>query len=161
MSALVSKAIAHAEAAHKVELDDYQSNRVYTALVDAEVLLRHTTRRDVWLDLGISGRRAGKALIAGVAQTALDYMRIVIREEHPVTEQPAPIINSGPHIADLVLEDIKARKEKGIETYGTALQPFNGRSMLQDAYEEALDLAVYLKGKILEENTCTCNRKND
>ena len=36
----------------------------------------------------------------------------------------------------------------GIRKYGTPLQPDNGRDSLQDAYEEALDLCVYLKNEI-------------
>ena len=42
------------------------------------------------------------------------------------------------------------RLELGIERYGTGLQAYNGRDMLQDAYEEALDLCVYLKGIMYE-----------
>ncbi len=51
---------------------------------------------------------------------------------------------------DLVIEDMKARDLMGRERYNTPLVPHNGRSSLQDAYEEALDLAVYLKNAILE-----------
>lgn len=57
-----------------------------------------------------------------------------------------------PHIADIVIEEMKKRKEFGIKKYGVPLQPYNGRSALQDAYEEALDLAQYLRQKIYEEN---------
>lgn len=59
--------------------------------------------------------------------------------------QPKPVANNGPHIADLVCVDIRYRKDKGVETYGTPLQAFNGRDALWDAYEEALDLAIYLR----------------
>lgn len=45
----------------------------------------------------------------------------------------------------LVLEDMEVRRKLGIERYGRPVQTFNGRDALQDAYEEALDLAVYLK----------------
>ena len=45
---------------------------------------------------------------------------------------------------------MKERDEVGLKRYGTRLQPFNGRDMLLDAYAEALDLVVYLKGAILE-----------
>jgi hypothetical protein len=38
----------------------------------------------------------------------------------------------------------------GIAKYGTPLQTFNGRDPLIDAYQEALDLAVYLKQAIME-----------
>jgi hypothetical protein len=57
-----------------------------------------------------------------------------------------------PAVWDLVLEDMKARDQLGMHRYGTRLEPFNGRDALQDAYEEALDLAVYLKQAIVERN---------
>jgi len=46
---------------------------------------------------------------------------------------------------------MKARRKMGIEKYGTPLQPNNGRNALIDAYQEVLDLAVYLKQKIIED----------
>lgn len=54
------------------------------------------------------------------------------------------------HTAQLVINDLTARREVGIQRYGTALQPFNGRDVLRDAYEEALDLACYLRQAIAE-----------
>jgi hypothetical protein len=51
----------------------------------------------------------------------------------------------------MVIEDMKARDDFGRLKYGTPLQPFNGRSALRDAYQEALDLAVYLRQRIFEE----------
>lgn len=65
-------------------------------------------------------------------------------------EQPLPTKNDGPCIQDLVIEDINARKLVGIQRYGTVLQPNNGRDALRDAYEEALDLAQYLKQALVE-----------
>lgn len=50
----------------------------------------------------------------------------------------------------LVIEDMEARREFGIAKYGTPLQAFNGRDALMDAYQEALDLAVYLRQAIQE-----------
>lgn len=70
----------------------------------------------------------------------------------PEFDQAAPIPNDSPYIQDLVVADINARKEHGIKKYGTALQAGNGRSMLLDAYEEALDLAIYLRGEIEQRN---------
>jgi hypothetical protein len=64
--------------------------------------------------------------------------------------QPDPIPTSGPAIADLVLADLTARKAEGIRRYGVPLQAHNGRDALQDAYEEALDLALYLRQAIEE-----------
>jgi hypothetical protein len=52
---------------------------------------------------------------------------------------------TGPEIFPLVQADLEARRQKGIATYGEALRANNGRDALQDAYEEALDLAVYLR----------------
>lgn len=67
-----------------------------------------------------------------------------------ITDQPPPKINIGPHVWDLVVEDMRNRDEVGAENYGTHLQPFNGRDALVDAYHEALDLAAYLRQEIYE-----------
>jgi len=53
-------------------------------------------------------------------------------------------------IATLVKNDIESRAEKGVKTYGERLRPNNGRDALWDAYEEALDLCMYLRQKIEE-----------
>lgn len=68
----------------------------------------------------------------------------------PERDQVAPTPNENRPIQDMVIEDILERKEHGIRKYGTPVQAFNGRSMLQDAYEEVMDLAVYLRGAIEE-----------
>ncbi len=65
--------------------------------------------------------------------------------------QGLPTVNNQPYIHDLVIVDIEARRAIGIERYGTALQPHNGRNALLDAYEEVLDLAMYLKQRLVEE----------
>lgn len=52
---------------------------------------------------------------------------------------------------DAVILDMQARDKLGRERYGRPLKPFNGRNSLQDAYEEALDLAVYLKQLLIEQ----------
>ena len=59
--------------------------------------------------------------------------------------QPLPTPNDRPHITDLVMQDLSDRKALGIARYNTPLQPFNGRDSLQDAYEECLDQALYLR----------------
>lgn len=53
-------------------------------------------------------------------------------------------------VQELVRRDLVIREEVGIERYGTALYPNNGRDALRDAYEEALDLACYLRQAMLE-----------
>jgi hypothetical protein len=51
---------------------------------------------------------------------------------------------------DLVLADISARDQAGLAKYKTRLMPHNGRDALIDAYQEALDLVVYLRQAIFE-----------
>lgn len=67
-------------------------------------------------------------------------------------QQPKPKPNNNKDCWLEVLTDMNNRRELGISRYGTPLQPHNGRNSLQDAYEEALDLVVYLKQVILEQN---------
>lgn len=51
----------------------------------------------------------------------------------------------------MVIEDMKRRDEFGERKYHTKLKPFNGRDALVDAYQEALDLVVYLRQQIEED----------
>ena len=64
--------------------------------------------------------------------------------------EPKPKKNTNPAIWDLVLKDIKDRDDYGLKKYGTRLRPFNGRDALIDAYQEVLDLVVYLRQLIYE-----------
>lgn len=86
-------------------------------------------------------------------------------------DQPLPVKNDRPFIHDIivadlrremsghlllggevesVVADIEARKALGISRYGVALQPFNGRDCLRDAYEELLDAAAYTRQAMVE-----------
>lgn len=56
-------------------------------------------------------------------------------------------------LANEVKEDIENRIIKGVATYGERLKPFNGRIALQDAYEEILDLALYIKQELKERDS--------
>lgn len=67
-----------------------------------------------------------------------------------VGEQEDPRPNDGAAIWDLVVEDMRARDAIGRERYGTPLQAGNGRDPLIDAYQEALDMTVYLRQAIEE-----------
>lgn len=64
--------------------------------------------------------------------------------------EPVPTSNDGPSMHDLVIEDMKERRHFGLIKYGTVLQTDNGRDPLIDAYQEALDLVVYLRQAIEE-----------
>lgn len=58
--------------------------------------------------------------------------------------EPSPIF-------DLVIADLRERDRIGYAEYGKPMTTFDGRDSLWDAYEEVLDLAVYLR-KAIEEN---------
>jgi hypothetical protein len=53
-----------------------------------------------------------------------------------------------------VIAELESREAKGMETYGTTLdrQDLTRSEWLQHAYEEALDLALYLKKLKIEED---------
>lgn len=42
-----------------------------------------------------------------------------------------------------ISQEVPARRQVGIQRYGTALQPFNGRDALRDLWEELLDASTY------------------
>jgi len=67
-----------------------------------------------------------------------------------VEHEPEPIKNDEIIVWNLVLQDMKDRDFIGVKKYGMHLQPFNGRRPLVDAYQEALDLVVYLRQTIYE-----------
>jgi hypothetical protein len=52
---------------------------------------------------------------------------------------------------DLVMEDLKARKEYGFKKYGVYVQANDGRDGLIDLYQELLDACVYIR-KVIHEN---------
>jgi hypothetical protein len=65
-------------------------------------------------------------------------------------KQPKSVPNDGPAVWDLVFADMNERDQMGTRKHGTRLQPNNGRDVLVDAYQEALDLVVYLRQAIYE-----------
>lgn len=65
--------------------------------------------------------------------------------------QPPPV-HGRQDILPLVLKDLQDRAIYGKQQYGTYLQSHNGRDALMDAYQEALDLVMYLR-QALEERT--------
>jgi hypothetical protein len=60
----------------------------------------------------------------------------------------------------MVLADLTERQRLGIARYGTTLQPHNGRDALVDAYQEALDLALYLRQAIAEQDEPAPSRES-
>lgn len=85
-----------------------------------------------------------------------DYAEAIRAERaaHPmqilrVQDQPPPEESEGDVWAEII-EDMTERRQVGIDRYGTPLQRFNGRDAMTDAYQEALDLLVYLRQHIGE-----------
>jgi hypothetical protein len=86
-----------------------------------------------------------------------------------ITQEPKPKFNNKSPLWNQVILDVeklfvgdpriklkiqslmKKRNEFGVQKYGIALTINNGRSFLNDAGQEALDLIVYLKGMMLSE----------
>ena len=55
-------------------------------------------------------------------------------------------------ILQIVIAELKVREERGLSKYGTTMdrKDLTAKEWLQHAYEEALDLSLYLK-KLIEE----------
>lgn len=66
------------------------------------------------------------------------------------TPEPPPTGGTGPSIHHLVMADLYERKQFGLRKYKTLLRANNGRDALMDAYQESLDMAVYLRQAIAE-----------
>lgn len=64
--------------------------------------------------------------------------------------EPMPIGGTGDKVLDQVMKDLTDRDTVGQKKYGESLRSFNGRDCLMDAYQEALDLVMYLRQAIME-----------
>lgn len=67
------------------------------------------------------------------------------------TAKQAKPSGSGNPILGMVLADLTNRALEGKEKYGEPLKAHNGRNALWDAYQEALDLTMYLRQLIQEQ----------
>jgi hypothetical protein len=77
------------------------------------------------------------------------------------TPERPPIPNDRRAVWELVVEDMRDRDAAGRSKYGTPLQPFNGRDALVDAYQECLDLCVYLRQKIEEQRATRTDARTE
>jgi hypothetical protein len=55
-------------------------------------------------------------------------------------------------VEEKLKSDLTARQEAGIAKYGTQLKTHNGRDALVDAYQESLDLLMYLRQWMMEQD---------
>lgn len=67
----------------------------------------------------------------------------------PSTDQQLPS-GGQQEVQQALINVIAARRELGIRKYGQRVMTYNGRSALRDAWEEVIDLAVYLTQMMLE-----------
>lgn len=77
--------------------------------------------------------------------------RNLLPEEDAATAKQQAPKGSGNPILGMVLADMTNRALEGKEKYGEPLLAHNGRNPLWDAYQEALDLAMYLRQAIEEQ----------
>jgi len=98
-----------------------------------------------------------------------DCFRIVMNHKDSTTFSSAvdePMPTSGkdlvldevlkhPSITSNIRNDLEDRAQKGLSEYGTYLQSYNGRNATMDAYQESLDLLMYMKQMEMEEKTET------
>lgn len=85
-----------------------------------------------------------------LAQLAVDRISSRYLTAPQSTPQHAPISQA---VWPLVIADMRKRNDDGRHKYGVPLETFNGRDALIDAYQEALDLCVYLRQAIEERNS--------
>ncbi len=90
-------------------------------------------------------RQDGKLVDSGLLGVARDLCRLIREPTDPETA-----LEGVTSIQSQVRSDLGERERLGKERYGVALYPHNGRNSLQDAYEEALDMACYLKQALVE-----------
>jgi hypothetical protein len=119
----------------------------YWRVHDSVVLRRAST---VWVELN-------KGELLGDWRNTLEkrpeqakFEPFVSVEDAATAKQPDPK-GSGNPILGMVLTDLTNRALEGKEKYGEPLLANNGRNPLWDAYQEALDLAMYLRQAIEEQ----------
>jgi hypothetical protein len=73
---------------------------------------------------------------------------------HTDSTQPKPVRGEfSESVTDAVMADLIKRRETGVKKYGIELLSFNGRDALLEAYQESLDLTMYLKQALMERDT--------
>ncbi len=98
---------------------------------------------------------AGDWLITGVAGEKYPCKNSIFEATYEAVDnlsdaEPPPKQSDSPPMWDLVVDDMKERDRIGEKKYGRRLQAHNGRDPLIDAFQEHLDLIVYLRQAIFE-----------
>lgn len=76
--------------------------------------------------------------------------RITERTLHGQREVWQPVVESSHSVWQEVIRDMQERELVGLRKYGRYLTPESKEMGLREAYEEALDLCVYLRKALIE-----------
>lgn len=113
-------------------------------------LWRNGLRTVEQLQAFVSERGTGDLMaMRNFGAKSLAEVEAFLADQTSVTDQPAPTRGKEP-VWPYVIQDLMQRVTAGRQRYGTELQTYNGRDALVDAYQEALDLCLYLRQAILE-----------
>ena len=82
--------------------------------------------------------------------TVDDFFNLKLETEIKQAEDYIPVKDE---ITKAVVMDLVSRAQRGLKKYNTTLGENDHQNMLQHAYEEALDMAQYLKKEITTLNT--------
>lgn len=77
------------------------------------------------------------------------------------TEASCPVLDDD-FLGDLpppVVAVLRARRQFGLDKYGTVLHSHNGRDPMADALQEVLDLIVYLRQAVMERPASKSRRR--
>ena len=97
-------------------------------------------------------KEQGEKLVNDIDNALIKFKPFVSVEDNPaLAEMPKPSGKGNP-ILGMVLTDLTNRAFEGVKKYGEPLKASNGRDALVDAYQEALDLCMYLRQAIEERN---------
>lgn len=117
----------------KIRINSALLDMIKRTAIREQRSLSNTTRR--LIEAGLAAKQSEGA--AAPVSKATEY-------------QPHPKRGGGTVVVDVVLADIMERAKAGKQKYGTYLETNNGRDPLWDAYQEAIDLVMYLRQALLE-----------
>ena len=89
----------------------------------------------------------------GYISDSKSYKQFMNIKLDTIIKQPEDYYPVKDEITKAVIMDLVSRAERGVKKYNTTLDKNNHQNMLQHAYEEALDMAQYLKKEITTLNT--------
>lgn len=134
---------------HGLKQDEHTCNGLYDAVLAWRLRVSHSMRElDRPLVRAIDelhGAPKKKVTVSAVAPYDEGQVASVQPEASRPGDQPLPLAVDGPGMHDLVIADLRARAQTGLERYGQPLRKGNGRDALRDTYEEALDQIAYLR----------------